>query len=402
MNVLAFAVVGSIAADVATDSSRLTYRVNETEAAVVRRIFALAGMGEGVRSIAKRLNGEGLTAPRPQQGRSRSWAPSSVWEVLHREMYRGRRVWNKTRKRDSWGQQRQADRPASDWLAVEDESLRIVSDAQWHAAHHRAAARRSALSTRSTPEEPRVGNGRGVRSRYFLTGFGSCSKCGGSIQAVSRSSSNGRNFRYTCATYWNRGRAVCDNGRALSMPPADQAVHDVLRNEVLRPKVIERALELAIATLSEGDIDREERRLTQKLAALDAELQNLTAMAASGGAVPVILQALITKDAERRTVAQELATMNRGAVVDLNPKALRRQLQALLDDWRGLLTENVTEARPLLSLVLAGRRITFTPRGDEGYELIVPVAIDRMLSTLVPLSIDQVLLASPTGFEPVF
>ena len=85
--------------------------MNDREAAVVRRIFALAAMGEGLKAITKRLNAEGATAPRPQQGRTRSWAPSSVREILHREMYRGRRVWNKTRKRDKWGQHRQHDRP---------------------------------------------------------------------------------------------------------------------------------------------------------------------------------------------------------------------------------------------------------------------------------------------------
>ena len=58
---------------------------------------------------------------------------------------------------------------------------------------------------------------------------------------------------------------------------------------------------------------------------------------------------------------------------------------------------NVAEARPLLSLVLVGR-ITFEPLRD-GYELQVPVAIDRMLSTVVPgLTRLQDEVASPTGF----
>ena len=83
------------------DRAFVTYRVNDAEAVVVRRIFALAAMGEGLKSITKQLNAEGATAPRPQQGRTRAWAPSSVRDILHREMYRGRREWNKTRKRDA-------------------------------------------------------------------------------------------------------------------------------------------------------------------------------------------------------------------------------------------------------------------------------------------------------------
>lgn len=75
--------------------SHVIYRINEAEAVGVRRIFELAAMGEGLKSIAKQLNSEQQPSPRPQQGRSRSWAPSSVREILHREMYRGRRVWNR-------------------------------------------------------------------------------------------------------------------------------------------------------------------------------------------------------------------------------------------------------------------------------------------------------------------
>lgn len=128
----------------AGDRAFVTYRVNAAEAAVVRQIFALSAMGEGLKTITKRLNAEGAPAPRPQQGRTRAWAPSSVRDILHRDMYRGRRVWNKTRKRDAWGQQRQHDRPETDWLTVDCESLRIVSDAQWCAAHDRMDERRAA------------------------------------------------------------------------------------------------------------------------------------------------------------------------------------------------------------------------------------------------------------------
>jgi DNA invertase Pin-like site-specific DNA recombinase len=378
--------------------SHVVYRINQGEANVVRRIFDLAAMGEGLKAITKQLNIEQLVSPRPQQGRSRSWAPSSVREILHREMYRGRRVWNKTKKRDSWGQRHQADRPASDWLAVEDESLRIVSNAQWDAAHARMEGRRVAYQRWKRGEAGGQPNGKGVRGKYFLTGFGRCSTCGGSIQAVSRQSSNGRNFRYCCSTYWNRGASVCPNGRSLSMPLVDGAIHGLLRDEVLRPSVTERALDIAIERLARenNDVSRQ-RRLETRLEQLTHELRNLTDTAARGGAVPAILAALVRADEERRRVERELAAIQSQTVVDVSPRALRRQLRALVGDWSALLTDNVAEARPLLSLVLAGDRITFQPK-DEGYELQVPVAVDRMLATLVPgLSRLQDEVASPNG-----
>jgi site-specific DNA recombinase len=51
-------------------------RINEREAAIVRRIFELSANGRGLTTIAKALNAEGSPAPRSQQGRPAAWAPS--------------------------------------------------------------------------------------------------------------------------------------------------------------------------------------------------------------------------------------------------------------------------------------------------------------------------------------
>ena len=167
---------------------------------MVREIFELWAGGEGLKGIAKRLNAAGASTPRAQQGRRSGWAPSSVREVLHRPLYRGEIVWNRTKKRDAWGQKRRRTRPEADWLSIPVEALRIVPEALWRAAHARMTERRSNYD-RWKRGEGGAPDGRGVRSRYFLTGFGRCAVCGGSMQAVSRASSAGRNFRYVCATY---------------------------------------------------------------------------------------------------------------------------------------------------------------------------------------------------------
>ena len=78
--------------------------VNDAEAAVVRRIFELCADGKGVRAITLALNEERALAPTPRRlGRPRAWAPSSVREVLYRDLYRGVITWNRTKKRDAWG-----------------------------------------------------------------------------------------------------------------------------------------------------------------------------------------------------------------------------------------------------------------------------------------------------------
>jgi DNA invertase Pin-like site-specific DNA recombinase len=123
--------------------SHVERRINDAEAAIVRRVFELSAAGVGQARIAKQLNADGTAAPRSQQGRPAGWAASSVHEVLFRELYRGVIVWRRTRKRNQWGEKRVADRPQTDWLRVDAPELRIVPEALWQATHARIAQSRA-------------------------------------------------------------------------------------------------------------------------------------------------------------------------------------------------------------------------------------------------------------------
>ena len=63
--------------------SHVERRINEGEAAVVRRIFELCAAGAGLTRITKTLNADGAVSPRAQRGRPNAWAASSVREVLY-------------------------------------------------------------------------------------------------------------------------------------------------------------------------------------------------------------------------------------------------------------------------------------------------------------------------------
>ena len=83
--------------------SHVERKINDGEAAVIRRVFELSAEGHGFTMIAKTLNADGASTPRPQRGRPAAWVSSSVREVLNRSLYRGELVWNQTAKRDQWG-----------------------------------------------------------------------------------------------------------------------------------------------------------------------------------------------------------------------------------------------------------------------------------------------------------
>ncbi|HEX3203774.1 MAG TPA: recombinase family protein [Nitrospiraceae bacterium] len=67
--------------------------INSTEAIVVRRIFEGYGSGLGLTRLAKNLNNDHIPPPR---GDVRGWAPTSIREIIHRELYVGVVLWNRT------------------------------------------------------------------------------------------------------------------------------------------------------------------------------------------------------------------------------------------------------------------------------------------------------------------
>jgi hypothetical protein len=73
---------------------------------VIREIFEKAAAGWGARRIAHDLNARGIVAPPPRRsGRPRAWAPSTIYAMLTRPLFRGEVTWNRTRKRNALGHQ---------------------------------------------------------------------------------------------------------------------------------------------------------------------------------------------------------------------------------------------------------------------------------------------------------
>jgi site-specific DNA recombinase len=356
--------------------SHVELRINPAQAAVIRRIFELAASGDGYCGIARRLNNDGALAPRPQQRRLAGWGKESVREVLKRDLYRGLRIWNKSQKRDHWGQLRWRVRPATEWIRVELPHLRIISDELWQTTRKRLA------------EPTTLGRGKGVREQYFLSGFGRCAVCGGHMQTVSRASGRGlpRRIRYGCSTYWNKGAAVCANGRMVDTRETDTAVQALLARDVLTPARMEEVIEHALALKADdgGEASTVHRRkLEAQLATIDAELANLTDVAAKGGAVPAVLAALQCRSEERQRVAMEVTALDAAHPASQVPtlRTLRSRLRAFAADRQKLFSVTA-EARAFLRLALKDRMV-FTPQADGTYHVAIAIDWERLF-TAVP------------------
>src|SRR5216683_2524567 len=230
--------------------------IHPAQAAVVHRIFEWSADGWGITRIAKQLNAEGISPPR---GGEHGWAPTAVREMLHNELYRGRVLWNRTRKAHRRGTKIQEMRPLADRIEVELPECRIVSDDLWEAAH-------AALDRRASVFVPQI---RAVSeaepipqltapSPYLLSGLARCLWCGGPIIAMSRHHGRRRGYFYGCANNWKRGPAICRNTVHIPQEALDRAVVDAMAN-ALDAELVEAAVEQALARLAEtpqGEADR--------------------------------------------------------------------------------------------------------------------------------------------------
>ena len=334
-------------------------RVNEAEAAVVRRIFELYASGTGLNTIAKRLNEEAAPRPTPQQGRPPGWAPSSVREVLRRPLYRGVVMWGRAKKRDASGRVNPSKHKGL--VSVDVPEARLVPEALAEAVDARLAAMRKRMLR--TSDGRLLGRPPGEGAKYLLTGLATCDVCGAGFEVLSRASGGRRLYTYGCSAHRRKGATVCSNGLLVRMREANDAVLATVEATLLDPRVVERAVAHAEAALARDRTAERQEALEAELADTEKAVSRLTAAIATGGELQPLVTALDTYDRRRQDLAARLAAVQvpKGPV---DPTALRRQLRGYVQDWQRLLRGNVQQGQQVLRRLVKGR-LRFEPQGDH-------------------------------------
>ncbi len=385
--------VGVVGPDGSRHRSHVEHRINETAAEVVRRIFRLRAHGVGIPTIAKRLNADHTPAPRPQQGRPAGWAPSSVREVLLRDRYRGRIVWNRTKKRNTWGVTRPSNRPKEDWIEVPMEHLRIVPEDLWQAVQRQCeSARRRSLGSgggRARGRPP------GAGAKYLLAGLATCSQCGASIEARTRRHGKRRVVFYGCSAYHRKGKHVCDNALTIPADALEDAVLQAVEDIVLDPSVVQAAVDEATERIVSAGGDHGQVKLRDDISQLDIELTRLADAVAMGGDSITLTSEIQKREARREELHAALQASTHHAVTASRSRpGIRRDLEKRIRDWRRLLRRRTAQGRQILHSLIDGR-LLLTPHPDESpgcYVFEGTGTLVGLLAGIVPHK-----WASPTG-----
>lgn len=112
--------------------------VDEEMAVVIRRIFEIyAYEHRSPQAIAIGLNTGEIVIDSPAV--KREWNPSTIQQMLKNPKYRGEYIWNKTSSKvdPDTSIRKKVKLPESEWIRIEREDLRIVSDELWEAAERR-------------------------------------------------------------------------------------------------------------------------------------------------------------------------------------------------------------------------------------------------------------------------
>ena len=328
--------------------------VDDREAVIVRRIFEMSAAGHSLRKIARTLNEDRVSPPRPRAGRQyASWCPTAIREMLRRELYCGRVIWNRSRfERNPETRKRvRRPKPESQWRRVERPDLRIVSDELWERVHARLAWVKEAFGHRGKEGLLR----RSVSSRYLLSGFLQCGMCGADL-AIVTGRTKGHHPRYGCPQNFYRG--TCANGLKERQDRLEDRLLGGLQAEVLQPEVIEYAIQEFGRQLKAalGSVLGTVARMRERKATIEGELRRLTAAVAESGHSTFLLQAITDGEREVREITAWLLSGGPGSV-EAELGEIRRFVTERLADIRGLLYTDVALARTELGKHLSKVRM---------------------------------------------
>ncbi|KXF79401.1 resolvase [Paramesorhizobium deserti] len=214
--------------------------IDPREAEVVRRIFRDFAAGIGPRTIARKLNDEGIAGPG-----GKLWSDTTIrghvkrgTGILNNELYIGRLIWNRLRyiKDPSTGKRVSRLNPQSEWIVTEVPHLRIVDDELWQVvrARQNEIADKYANVTEAVRGHHQKNRLAGVRrAKSLLSGLIFCGCCDGpySLRGADR---------FACSNHVSKG--TCSNGATIAREELERRVLTGLKDRMMSPDVAAEAM----------------------------------------------------------------------------------------------------------------------------------------------------------------
>jgi site-specific DNA recombinase len=341
--------------------------IDEEQAEVIRRIFAWFAEGLSARAICGRLNAEGIPAPSGRAWRMTSIQgdPKRLNGILRNELYRGRLIYNRTRRVYHPVTRRREIRvnPESEWIFVDAPELRIVDEALWLAAQGRIRQFAGGLKARVK------------RPRRLLSGKAECGVCGATWRVV-------QGGRWGCAAHHD-GRG-CTNGRTITTESFEKRVLRGLSERLLDP-------DLVAAYVAEWQAARAERlvasrkdhsRLERRKADAEARIRRLMESYADGRIDLDMTGELVAQAKEEKARCEaELREVAAEKIVALHPGLAGQYRKRIRDLTDALDGDDATATREAVRALID--RIVVTPKDNA---IGTAIEVQGLLASVVELA----------------
>ena len=339
-------------------------QINETEAAVVRRIFEMAAEGGSLKAITKTLNREHVPTPRKRKDRpNATWCHTAIREMLRRDLYAGLVIWNRSHfvKRPGTNKRVRRACDPSEWKRLERPDLRIIDEDLWDRVQQHIA---------SMNDKYNFGNRPGLTPRsstspHILTGFMKCALCGVNLIIVCGRGKDGHH-RYGCPQHYNRG--ACPNGLRQRADQLEQILFQQLQDAVLRPEAVnyaiqefERQLQLSLAGL-----DSRIGRMRQRADDIKQEIETLVVNLIACRHNPTLVEAINTRQKELDEITRQLLSAEPNSV-SAEIGRIRKFVAGQLGDIRQLLNGDVRKAKAELEKHVTAIRMVPQGEGKTGF-----------------------------------
>nr|WP_183982937.1 recombinase family protein [Sphingomonas jinjuensis] len=359
-----YEVVPTIASDGTLDRGHR--RVNEEQAAVIRRIYDEYLAGRSPKAIAHGLNADRIQSPRGGEWRASSIAGSKARGIglLHNPIYAGRLVYNRVRMvRDPETRRRLSRTNAgTERVLTEMPHLRIVSEEQWQRVQDERDLRSIGPS------------GQQRRPRYLLSGLIRCGGCGGAMILVA-------SHRYGCARHREAG--TCDVAQRIAREELEERVLAGITEQLLKPEAVSHLVN-RYHKASEAQMKEERKRseaLDRRIAMLDKAIERLVTAIAEGGIdFAEIREAMAARKAEREDLRRQRDELAATPVIAMNPHLVAeyRQRVRRLALMLGSNTPNAHEVFARLRDLIGS--VHLTPANDGAWSIELHTSLSGVIA----------------------
>jgi site-specific DNA recombinase len=382
---------------------------------IIQRIFReCVEQGRGFRSIADRLNRDGIPSPRDGNWSANTgskWSVGTIRSILRNPAYRGDTAWNRRtfakfhRVGGGSAVQRpkvEAGKPRenreSDWIVVAGTHEPLIPPAMFDRAQELTQAR----GRKASPHNFRAGSG--LRSPYLLSGLVECGRChqkyqGRGVNSTKRRTDGSkiRTLYYACGGFVMKGSSACEK-LLLRKDPLEEALLTVVRDQLGKllksggERILRKCIEEELGAQGQ-DPRREMEEIRTRLEEIDRKADVLLE-GMSPEAQAFVDNKLRALSSERKGLKSRLEALGAVSYEPVDVEAVLRQGMASLRDLpRVMEFGSLEERKEFIRAFVTG--ITVHPEQRR-----LEVRIRKIPAALLPQPGSSVGLVAGAGFEP--